>query len=110
VRILYRAVFLIVALLVILFAVSNRQTVSVGLWPLPFLADVALYLLCFLTLLIGFLLGVWAGWTSGRHGRRELRNCRRRVAALEQELSATQSQLEINGQTPRLPLANPQSS
>jgi lipopolysaccharide assembly protein A len=110
VRILYRAVFLMVALLVILFAVSNRQTVSVGLWPLPFLADVALYLLCFLTLLIGFLLGVWAGWTSGRHARRELRNCRRRVAALEQELAATQSQLEINEQTPRLPLANPQSS
>ena len=46
-RILYRAGFLVVAVFLILFAVSNRETVSVGLWPLPFLADLPLYLLCF---------------------------------------------------------------
>ena len=95
-RILYRAVLLAVAVVVILFAVSNRETVSVGLWPLPFLADIALYLLCFLSLLIGFVLGVWAGWAGGRRGRRELRDHRQRNEALERELAATQAQLEVD--------------
>ena len=89
-RILYRAVFLVIAIILILFAVSNRETVSVGFWPLPFLADVPLYLLCFLSLLIGSAVT----WTAGHRNRRELRGRRRRIKALERELTATQSQLE----------------
>lgn len=92
-RILYRAVLLVLAIFLILFAVSNRETVSVGLWPLPFLADLPLYLLCFLSLLVGALIGVVAAWAVGRHDRRELRARRRRIDALERELAATQSQL-----------------
>ena len=93
-RILYRAAFLVIAIVVILFAVSNRETVSVGFWPLPFLADVPLYLLCFLSLMIGALIGSAVAWTAGHHNRRELRARRRRIEALERELTATQSQLK----------------
>jgi uncharacterized integral membrane protein len=94
VRILYRAVFLVIAIFLILFAVSNRETVSVGFWPLPFLMDVPLYLLCFLSLLFGALIGVAIAWIAGHGNRRELRTRRRRIEALERELTATQSQLE----------------
>jgi lipopolysaccharide assembly protein A len=94
VRILFRAVFLVIAITLILFAVSNRETVSVGFWPLPFLADLPLYLLCFLSLLIGALIGVAAAWIAGHRNRRELSARRRRIEALERELTATQSQLE----------------
>jgi lipopolysaccharide assembly protein A len=94
VRILFRAVFLVIAISLILFAVSNRETVSVGFWPLPFLADLPLYLLCFLSLLIGALIGVAAAWTAGHRNRRELSARRRRIEALERELMATQSRLE----------------
>jgi uncharacterized integral membrane protein len=94
VRILYRAAFLIIAIFLILFAVSNRGTVSVGFWPLPFLADVPLYLLCFLSLLFGAQIGVAIAWIAGHGNRRELRARRRRIEALERELMATQSQLE----------------
>lgn len=93
-RILYRAVFLVIAVILILFAVSNREMVSVGFWPLPFLADVPLYLLCFLSLLVGALIALAAAWTAGHRNRRELRGRRRRIEALERELTATQSQLE----------------
>ena len=103
-RILYRALFLVVAVLVVLFAVSNRQTVSIGLWPLPLLADIALYLLCFLCLLTGFVLGVGAGWAGRRRGRLELRDHRHRIEALERELAATHAQLEANPQTAQVPL------
>jgi uncharacterized integral membrane protein len=94
VRIIYRAGFLVIAILLIVFAVSNRETVSVGFWPLPFLADVPLYLLCFLSLLIGALIGSAVTWTAGHRNRRELRARRRRIEALERELTATQSQIE----------------
>jgi uncharacterized integral membrane protein len=94
VRILFRAVFLVIAISLILFAVSNRETVSVGFWPLPFLADLPLYLLCFLSLLIGTLIGVAAAWIAGHRNRRELSARRRRIEALERELMATQSRLE----------------
>lgn len=92
-RILYRAGFLVIAIFLILFAVSNRETISVGFWPLPFLADVPLYLLCFLSLLIGTLIGAAAASMAGRGKRRELRTRRRRIEALERELTATQSQI-----------------
>jgi uncharacterized integral membrane protein len=107
VRILYRAVLVAIALFLILFAVSNRQTVSVGFWPLPFLADVPLYLLCFLSLLIGALIGSVAAWMAGHRKRRELGARRRRIEALERELTATQAQLEDHpaAAKPQLPVA-----
>jgi lipopolysaccharide assembly protein A len=100
VRILSRAVILVLAIFLILFAVSNRETVSVGLWPLPFLAGMAVYLLFFLSLSIGALIGASAAWVAGRHGRRELRRRRRRIEALERELAMTQSRLEDRPQMP----------
>ena len=90
---LYRAGFLLIAVVLILFAVSNRETVAVGFWPLPFLADVPLYLLCFLSLVIGALIGSAVAWTAGHRIRRQLRALRRRIQALERELTATQSQI-----------------
>ena len=103
-RILYRAVFLVIAMVLILFAVSNRETVSVGFWPLPFLADVPLYLLCFLSLVIGALIGVATAWMAGHRNRRELTARRRRIEALERELTATQSRIENHQEPARRPL------
>jgi uncharacterized integral membrane protein len=93
VRILSRAIILACALILILFAVSNREAVSLALWPLPFLVEAPLYLFFLLTLLAGGLLGASVGWFAGRDSRRERRRRHRRIVALERELSATQSQL-----------------
>jgi lipopolysaccharide assembly protein A len=94
VRILYRAVILAGAIVLILFAVFNREIVALELWPLPFEVSLPLYLPFFLALLVGFLIGATAAWVGGRGDRRELRRRRRRIEALERELAATQSQLE----------------
>ena len=93
-KILYRAGLVVIAIFLILFAVSNRDTVSVGLWPLPFLVDVPLYMLSFLSLAIGALIGVATAWIAGHRKRRELSVRGRRIGALERELMATQSQLQ----------------
>ena len=92
---------LLAAVLLIPFALSNREHVSLGLWPLPFLVDLPLYFLVLLLLLAGFIIGAIATWIAGRHIRRELRRRRRRVEALERELVAAQSQLEDQAGTAR---------
>ena len=103
-RILYRAIILAAVILLILFAVSNRETVSLELWPLPFLVDLPLYLLFFLSLLVGAVIGASAARIVGRGTRRELRRHRRRSEALERELAATQSQLDNRPEPPMLAL------
>ena len=87
-------VVLVAALFLIPFAVSNRAIVSLGLWPLPFLIDLPLYLLVLLLLLAGFVAGATTAWMAGRRARRELRRGRRRVEALEGELKAARSEHE----------------
>jgi len=87
------AAILIATALLIPFALSNREPVSLGLWPLPFFIDLPLYLLVLLLLLAGFVIGAATTWIGGRRKRRELRRGRRRVDALERELTAARSQL-----------------
>jgi putative membrane protein len=94
VRLLCRAVVLTGWSILVLFAISNRETVSLTLWPLPFLVDLPLYLVFFLSLLLGFLIGATTAWIAGSRVRRELRRRRRRIEALERELAATQAELE----------------
>jgi lipopolysaccharide assembly protein A len=104
-RVLFWAVVFAAAALLSLFAASNREPVSLGLWPLPFLIDAPLYLVVILVLLAGLLVGAIGAWAAGRRRRRELRRCRRRSEALARELAATQSRLtgEAQAKNPRLP-------
>ncbi len=92
-RTVYWLIVALIAVAVSLFAVSNRQTVTIGLWPLPFLAAAPLYLVVLAALLCGLAIGAAMAWIKGGRRRRELRECRRRNAALARELTATQSQL-----------------
>lgn len=92
-RAIYRTIAVVAAVVLALFAISNREAVSLGLWPLPFLIDLPLYLLVFVALLAGFVVGAIAAWSGGRRRRRELRRCSRRIEALERELATTRSQL-----------------
>jgi lipopolysaccharide assembly protein A len=82
-----------VILILVVFAVSNRETVTVTLWPLPFSLEAALYLIVLLAALVGFLIGEFVAWVNGRSWRRDARTKARRIEALERELAATQAQL-----------------
>ena len=79
------------ALVLILFAVSNRQSVSVELWPLPALVELPLYLVVLGTLLVGFFAGELVAWVRNWRWRREARRSRDRIAALERELDAARA-------------------
>jgi putative membrane protein len=92
-RLLFWIFVLIVALVLALFAVSNREMVALGWWPVPFLVEIPLYVAVLAALAVGFLLGELAAWIAGRRRRREARRHTRRIASLEGELRATQAQL-----------------
>jgi putative membrane protein len=84
----------------IAFAVSNRASVALGLWPLPFIAEIPLYLLAFASLLLGFVIGELHAWIGRHRLKRELRRRAREIEALRRELTATQARLE--GEAPGL--------
>ena len=100
-KILFWLFVLIVALVLAMFAVSNRESVALGLWPVPFLIEIPLYVAVLAALAIGFLIGEFAAWIAGSRWRREARRHARRIASLESELRATQAQLVgPEGRTP----------
>ena len=77
-----------VALVLIVFAVANRDTVTLTFWPLPVVLSASLYLVVLLTLLVGFLLGELVAWMNGHRWRREARRNAHRIEELERQLEA----------------------
>jgi hypothetical protein len=70
------------------FAVSNRETVPLGFWPLPFIAQTPLYLVTLASLLLGFAAGGLYARIGRRLLKRELRRRDREIEALRRELAA----------------------
>ena len=92
-RTVYWVVTGIVALFLVIFAISNRESVGISFWPLPVYFQAPLYLVVLLFTAVGFLFGELVAWVGGRRWRRDARQKRRRLEALERELASTQAQL-----------------
>ncbi len=77
------------AVVAIVFAVANRDAVTVELWPFPWTVTLPLYLLSLGTLAVGVLIGAMFAWASGSHRRaqtrREKKDQNRKIQALERE-------------------------
>ncbi|PWC30984.1 LapA family protein [Azospirillum sp. TSO35-2] len=80
-----------VALVAILFAISNRGVVTLSLWPLPFTLDAPVYLATLAALVLGFVAGGFVVWNSQRRHRSRARRESRRVLVLERELKEAQA-------------------
>jgi uncharacterized integral membrane protein len=76
-----------IALVLVVFAVSNRAEVTVTLWPLPFELQTWLFLVVLVALFVGFLIGGFAAWISSLRRRREARQQARRIEMLEREMA-----------------------
>lgn len=92
-RLVHWLVTLPVTIVLVVFAISNRQAVEVDFWPLPIVIETRVFLVVLLALLVGFLIGELVAWLGGRRWRQEARRTGRRIAALERELAATQARL-----------------
>ncbi len=72
--------------LVILFALSNRQPVTIGLWPSDLTWQTSLAVAVLAISALGFLLGAAMVWVSSMPYRRRARRAADEMRDLEQEL------------------------
>lgn len=89
-RFLHWVLFLIVALVAVVFVVQNRQVVEVSLWPFPFVQQAPLFAIIVACLLFGFLFGALSAWLSGSVARKRARD----LARLNEEKARQISQLQ----------------
>jgi uncharacterized integral membrane protein len=92
-------------LIVVVFAINNRDPVMVSLWPLPWIAELPLYLVVLGSLLVGFLVGAAIAWLSAGRRRHEARVTAERLRGMSAELTKLKRQQPagLDGSTARLP-------
>ncbi|MBI4185087.1 MAG: DUF1049 domain-containing protein [Proteobacteria bacterium] len=95
---LFRWLFALpVGLVVVLFAVSNLETVTLKLWPFDLALVSPLYLAVLLVALLAFLAGAVTAWVSGHRWRARARRDAQRAAELEREVAALRRRAEGAG-------------
>ncbi len=77
-----------VALLVVAFAVANRQPVGLELWPLPWSLQIPAYLAVLGALGIGVVLGAAVAGLSTLRARRRAGHHRRHAESLARQIEA----------------------
>jgi putative membrane protein len=89
-------IFLPLAILVVLFMLSNPQSIELRLWPfdVAWTASAAIAVLSIAAL--AFLLGAFIAWAAALPARRRGRAAERRVAALEAEVKALSANKEAS--------------
>ncbi len=89
------------------FAVSNRQTVAVEIWPLPFMWDAPVYVIVLGSLGVGIVVGGAVTGLGAVGARLRARNASRRIASLERDLSAKELAEQERSEQARPPLTLP---
>jgi putative membrane protein len=75
-----------ITVIVVIFALANRQPVQLDLWPFEISFAMPLFLLVLGCLLVGFFVGATVMWVSDGRVRRRERENRSKVRALESEM------------------------
>jgi uncharacterized integral membrane protein len=97
---------LLLLVFALVFALNNRQNVTISLWPFGVEVVVPLYLLALGTLFLGLVVGGITGWVSHLPHRIEARRLRRDIAGLRDKIEdlhiATPpvERLEWHGESP----------
>jgi lipopolysaccharide assembly protein A len=87
VRFIYWSITALVALVVVVFAVSNRAMVTLTLFPLPAALDAPLYLVVIAAVALGFLVGALVAWVGAGKHRRDARLLRQRIERLQRDMT-----------------------
>ena len=77
---------LIVAVVTVSFAVSNRDPVTISVWPFPFALNLGLYIIVLISVLAGFVAGALVTWLAAGKHRRRVRKQRAEIRNMENEL------------------------
>ena len=82
---------LLLTILFIFFAVSNRHIVILSLDPAPITIEAPLYSIVFTCIFVGLIGGGFIAWLKGFRWRNQLRNEQKVVRRLETELRLTKN-------------------
>jgi uncharacterized integral membrane protein len=93
-RVIGFVVAALVALLLVLFAVSNRTPVELRLEPLPYSLTLPLYALLLATVVIGFVAGGITAFFANGRTRRRARRAETAAGRLQASLKSTRAELD----------------
>jgi uncharacterized integral membrane protein len=82
------------AIVLVVFAVNNRDMVEVDLWPLGLVVPWPLFVYVFLGTGIGLLMGALVAWISAGPARKLARERRARLRELEHTIETMQARLD----------------
>lgn len=94
-------------LLLVLFALSNRAPVTLGLWPTGLGIEAPLALVILATAAIAFLAGALVMWIGGLGHRRRARRAEARLRKLEEAEAARVAIVPPSSGSPGIALAPP---
>lgn len=83
-------IFIPLLVVVIVFAISNSQEISISLWPLPFMIEMPFYLSILIVGFVFFLFGGMIAWLPHVGVRHKLKITQKRVKDLEEDLKNCQ--------------------
>lgn len=83
-----------VMVIVVVFAVANRDDVLLRFWPLPWSSELPVYLIVLGCLFLGFVLGGVVTWLSGAPRRRRARRTAERAREMSRQLAELQRRQE----------------
>lgn len=78
------------AVVAVVFAITNRALVTLNLWPLGVTVKAPLFLILLGGVFVGLLIGGTVAWLSGAKARRRAREAERRSAELQREIARLQ--------------------
>lgn len=90
----------LVGALTILFAASNRETVDLTLWPLPFSLPAPVYAIALSAVAVGVVWGGLIGWFAAVRARRRARLETRRADNLEADMVLLRQRIDGLEQRP----------
>ncbi len=99
-RVLLAAPVLIV---LVVFALSNRQVVQLGLWPTDIMIDLPLSITVLIAAGLFFIAGALMTWGASVAMRGRARRAERTVRQLEAEVQALKSRRSVGGSAMALP-------
>lgn len=80
-------ILLPLAVIVVVFAIHNRDAVAIDLWPLTLQVSPPLFVLVLGVFLAGFLIGGTVAWLSGGRSRGRARKEHHRLMDLERDVA-----------------------
>ncbi len=95
-KLIYWAFAAALVVVAVLFALSNRQIVEFGFWPLPYIAEVPAYGFGLGAFGCGFLCGGFLVWLRGIGARGRARADARRVDRLQREGQAPREHPDVS--------------